>query len=85
MNSSSQFIGLRRKLLSGVLGIGDPTSVKSETAVDISSPSIGFAQKSSKLHRAKTFLPQRRKGAKKTARNAAALCAFAPLREKPQI
>ena len=28
------------------------------------------------------FLPQRRKGAKKTARNAAALCAFAPLREK---
>src|SRR4051794_5804767 len=28
------------------------------------------------------FLPQRRKGAKKTLRNAAALCAFAPLREK---
>ena len=28
------------------------------------------------------FFPQRRKGAKKTFRNAAALCAFAPLREK---
>src|ERR1043165_775134 len=28
------------------------------------------------------FLPQRRKGAKKTLRNAAALCAFASLREK---
>src|SRR3954454_13544686 len=28
------------------------------------------------------FLPQRRKGAKKTSGNAAALCAFAPLREK---
>ena len=30
----------------------------------------------------KLFLTQRRKGAKKTLRNAAALCAFAPLREK---
>jgi len=27
------------------------------------------------------FLTQRRKGAKKTLRNAVALCAFAPLRE----
>jgi hypothetical protein len=35
MNNSSQFIGLRRKLLSGVRGNGDPTSVNSETAVDM--------------------------------------------------
>src|SRR3569832_839153 len=31
------------------------------------------------------FFPQRRKGAKKTFRNAAALCAFAPLREKSSL
>jgi len=30
----------------------------------------------------KLFLPQRRKGAKKTLRNAAALCVFATLRER---
>jgi len=31
---------------------------------------------------ARIFLAQRRKDAKKTSENAAALCAFAPLREK---
>src|SRR3569832_2373481 len=31
------------------------------------------------------FFPQRRKDAKKTFRNAAALCAFAPLREKSSL
>jgi hypothetical protein len=34
------------------------------------------------MHGEKLILPQRRKGAKKTFRNAAALCVFAPLREK---
>jgi hypothetical protein len=43
---------------------------------------LALHKKSSKLHLAKTFLPQRRKGAKKTGRNAAALSAVAPLREK---
>jgi hypothetical protein len=33
-------------------------------------------------HANKVFLAQRRKGAKKAFRNAAALCVFAPLREK---
>jgi len=39
----------------------------------------GFAQK---VTSAETFLAQRRKDAKKTLRTAAALGAFAPLREK---
>src|SRR5688572_11711794 len=36
----------------------------------------------SELNNSKSSLAQRRKGAKKTLRNAVALCAFAPLREK---
>ena len=46
----------------------------------------GFAQKVLKVSSddlwQEIFLTQRRKGAKKTPRNAVALCAFAPLREK---
>jgi hypothetical protein len=74
MNNSSQFIGFRKKPLSG-----DPTSVRFETAwsaVDKTQLLEAFA-KNGFIH---SCLAQRRQGAKKTLHDrgsALRLCAFA--------